>query len=222
MSETTRAEVPLSFFEYKVSYEEPLIHAQKLYTEVTPAVFHALRNWNVALENVSARQNPTTFGEVAVTFSLLGGRVVWTVTLGFASVVVRDPDWSEAELLADIVKAGTGAVFACAGLVAALQRATIAMHVKPVSGRIKDFVTNIVRLPTQGTLTDGNIKAYGFSVYRQDSSWVVDTSASYSDALFMRIEHVMGAQVPFDEIASVLRRDETTLLDLLHLDIGLT
>jgi hypothetical protein len=216
------AEVPLSFIEYKVFYREPLIHAAKLYSEVTPAVFHAMHPWHISLENVSYRQNAANLGEVAVTFLLLGGRVALTITLGFASVLVRDPNWSEAQLLTDIVRAGNGALFGSRnGLVSANQRVSVAMHVKPLTGQIKDLLARIVH-PSQGVLTDSDVTAYGFSVYREDCSWLVDKSVLYSDALFVRVERVTGATIPIEEIASTLRKDEMILMDLLNLDIGLT
>lgn len=221
MSGTTHAEIPLSFFEYKVFYEEALLPPQTLYSEVTPAVFRAFREWNVALENVSYKQDPTNLGEVAVTFALLGGRVGFTVALGFASLLVRDPDWSEAQLIARIVRAGTAAVFRSGKVLAAHQRAAIAMHLKPASGGAKELVADVIQ-PREGVLTTQDVKGYGFSAYRQDSSWVVDTSALYPEALFVRIEHALSAEVSFEEISSTLRQDEIALMSLLQLDIGVT
>lgn len=220
MSPTTYAEIPQSFLEYKVSYQEALLPPQALSSQITPVVFRALREW-VALENVSYKQDPANLGEVTVTFSLLGGRVALTIALGFASLLVRDPNWSQAQLIAGIARTGMAALFSSGEIVAGPQRATIAMHVKPASGRTKELVADLIR-PREGALTTEDVSGYGLSVYRQNSSWVVDTSALYSEALFIRIERSFGAEVQFEEISSTLRKDEIELMNLLQLDIGAT
>lgn len=218
MPNTTHAEIPLSFFEHRAVYEQPLLQAQRLYSEVSEAVFRAFRNWNVTLENVSYRQNPTNLAEVSVTFVLLGGRLAFTVGLASVSLLMKDPSWSETELVTSIAKAGVGAVVESAAVTLGQQRSTIAMHLKPVSGQVKDFVSALIR-PSEAALTGDDVRAYGFSVYRQDSSWVVDTSASYPDALFVRIDRTSAPNVPFEQIASTLQQEEITLLGLLHLDV---
>jgi len=218
MSGTTHADIPLSFLEHRAVYSEPMLQVQRLYSDVSQAVFQAFRDWNVALENVSYKQTPVNLAEVSVAFALLGGRLGFTVGLASASLLVKDPSWSEADLVTSIAKAGIGAVVQSGAVTVAQQRSTIAMHVKPVSGQIKEFVAGLIR-PSEPALTAEDVRAYGFSMYRQDSSWVVDTSASYPDALFVRIERVSGPNVSFEQIASTLRQDESTLLGLLRLDV---
>ena len=215
----THADVQLSFFEYRAAYREPMSSTQTLYTEMPQIVLRALKEWNVGLENVAYRQNATNLGEVSVTFGLFGGRIGFTVGLGSASLVVKDPNWSETELVARICKAGLTAVVESGDVVIAQQRATITMHLRPRLGQIRDFVARVIR-PSDGVLTGPDIKAYGFSVYREDCSWVVDASVLYPSALFIRIERGVAPSVPFAEIANLLRKEETDLLGLLGLEVA--
>ena len=218
MSEMTHAAIPQSFFEYRAAYRDPVFPVPKLYSEVTEAVLSAFRPWNVTLENVAYRQNPANLGEVSVTFSLLAGRITFTVGLGSMSVIVSNPTWSESDLITNVLRAGLSGIVGAASLAVGEQRATLAMHVKPAEGSIKELVTALAK-PTQGALMGGDVRGYGFSVYRQQSSWVVDTSALHRDALFVRIEHVVGPEVSLEEIAARLRADEIALLNLMNLQV---
>src|SRR2546425_12318944 len=110
MSGKTHADIPLSFFEYRAVYREPIFDFHKLYGEVSQAVFRAFREWNVSLENVSHKQNPLNFSEVSTTFSLFGGRLAFNVGLGASGLLVTNPSWSEADLISKIANAGVEAV----------------------------------------------------------------------------------------------------------------
>ena len=218
MAGTTHAATPLSFFEHRAIYREPMLQVPNLYSNVSQAVFKAFHEWNVQLEHVSYKQNPVNLGEISVTFALLAGRIDFTVGLGASHLLVRDPNWSEVDLVTRIAKAGIRAAVDSAGVTVTQQRSTIAMHLKPVSGQIKEFVTGLMR-PTEGLLTGEDVLGYGFSLYKQDSSWVVDTSAVYPEALFVRIQRLSGAGASFEQIAATLREDETSLFGLLRLDV---
>jgi hypothetical protein len=218
MPDKTHADIPLSFFEYRAIYQEPIFNAQKLYWGVSEAVFRAFRGWNITLENVSHKQNPLNFGEIATTFVLFGGRFVFTVGLGPTTLLAKDLNWSETELIMNIGKSGMAAVLTSGGMIIEQQRASIAMHLRPSSGSIKDITLRLAR-PIGSELLDSEVRSYGLSVYRQDSSWVVDASAAYANALFVRIDHILGPKVPFEEIASRLKIDEIKLLNLLKLEV---
>jgi hypothetical protein len=218
MSEKTHAGIPLSFFEYRATYQEPFFAFHKLYQDVCQTVFRSLRPWNISLEAVSLKLNPVNFGEVQASFTLFGGRLAFNVGLGASVLVVKDPNWSEAELITNIAKAGMNAVISSTGVTVEKQKASIAMHVKPDLGSAKDFVLGFARVGAS-ELLGSSFKAYGISVYKDDTTWVVDASASYTDALFIRIDHVSGAEANFEKIASKLRDDESKILDLLRLEV---
>src|ERR1700734_619040 len=177
MSEKTHADIPLSFFEYRAIYQDPVFNIQKMYWDVSQAVFRAFRPWNISLENVSYKVNPTNYSEVSSTFTLLGGRVAFTISLGQTVLVVKDPNWSEAEFIMTLLKAGMAAVSGASGVTIEKQRASVLMHVRPVSGAIKDFVLGFGKFGRSELLGE-DVRSYGISVYREESNWVVDASAS--------------------------------------------
>jgi len=213
----THADIPQSFFEYYAGYQEPILDLLRFYSQLPHAVYQAFRGFNLSLENIAHKQNPLNLGEVASTFVLFGGRFVFTIKLNSASLVVNNPNWSEIELVTGVVRAGMAAI---SGSDVRLdkQRATIAMHLKPVSGSIKQFVSGLAQ-PTAKELLSDDVRAYGVSAYRQDSTWVIDASVLDPQALFVRIDNLHGPSVTFEKIASKLRTDETRLLELLQLEV---
>ena len=213
----THADIPLSYFEYHATYQEPLFDLLRFHSVVPQAVFRAFKSFNVSLENVSYKQNPLNLSEVASTFTLFGGRFVFTSRLNSASLGVSNPNWSEVELVTKVVKAGMAAIVD-GGVRLEKQRATIGMHLKPVSGSLKDFVSELAR-PIAKELLGDDVRTYGVSVYRRDSTWVIDASVLDATALFVRIDHSHAADVAFEQIASKLRTDEVRLLELLKLEV---
>ena len=63
------------------------------------------------------------------------------------------------------------------------------------------------------------VKGFGFCVYGQETIWVVDLSALYADAIFVRATRVFDASISFEQIAALLYKDEVAIFDLLELRI---
>jgi hypothetical protein len=218
MPEKIHADVALSFFEYRVFYRDAFLDFTKLYKDVVGGVFRSLGEWNVSLDNVIIKQNPNNLGEVSISFVLPGNRIVFAVGLGASQLLVTNPYWDEAEAIIKIGRAAISAVQGAAGIEISKQRASILMHLRPASGSIKDPVSSLVRLDPR-SLPGTEIKAYGISVYKEDCTWLVDASASYPDALFVKIERTFGPSVRLEEIALQLKEDEKTILGLLKLEV---
>ncbi len=218
MPRKIHAEIPLSFFEYQASYSEPLLDVARLGSEVLQAVFRALRRFGASLENVTPKPNPANLSEVGATFSLFGGRLSFTVRLGSVALVLNNPNWSEEGTITEIVRSGVGAVLSSSGVTLETQRASLVMHVKPVSGSIKDLVLGLSR-PTAKDLIGEEVQAYGMAVHKEASTWVVDRSVLLAEALFVRIDEFGSPTPSFEELASRLRADEVKLLELLGLEI---
>ncbi len=213
----THADIPGSFFEYYAAYQEPLLDLHRFYSQVPQVVFRGLREFNLTLENVSHKQNPPNLGEVASMFALFGGRAVFTTRLNSASLWVTNPNWSELELFTRVIKAAMAAILGI-GVRLEKQRATIGVHLKPLSGSLKQFVSGLARPTAKELLTD-DVRTFGVSVYREDSTWVVDASVLDPQALFVRVDNLHDPSVAFEEIASKLKADEIRLLELLQLEV---
>lgn len=216
MPEKSHADVPLSFLEYKVLFKEPIFEAWDRHSAIVRATYDAFREWNIGLESISGKQQPANAGEIQFTFSLLNGRASFNVGLGFASIFVTNPSWEEAELITKLASRGIEAVRTSTKAENERQVITLAMHLKPMDASIRDLTSRFVRADALSVM--GNkVRAYGFSVYLEDSSWLVDSSALYPDALFVRITRTFVPTMSFQEVATTLKKDEDSLLDLLQL-----
>ncbi len=218
MSEKIHADVLSSFLDFRAVYQDPIFDFLRLYGQISQSVYRAFRGWNVTLDNISSKQNPANFGDISTTFSFPGGRIAFSVGLGACSLGVANPDWSEANMVAKIAEAGISALRQVAEVTIGQHKGSIGIHVKPSTGSIKDVVSNLFTLRVDEL--GSNVRAYGLSIYREGSSWVVDASVVYQDALFIRIDRTWGPGVALDQAASQLNADEARVLDVLRLEVG--
>lgn len=219
MPPRVHANVPLAFLEYRLAYRDRVLDSLALYKEVPSAVLPAFREWNVVLENVTSKQNPANLGEVSVSFALIGAKIIFTVGLGNIHILVTNPNWGDSETIIKVAKAGIAAVHVATGTETGSQRASLAIHLQPTTGVLKDFVAGFLRADLEEFVQPG-IKAFGVSVYREDSSWVADASAAFPGGLFLKVERIFGSGVPLEKIAVQLKEDEDRLLGLLNLEVG--
>ena len=218
MSEKTKAEVLLAFLEYRAFYREPLFEAWGQHGTLVHSLFQAFREWDLRLENITAKENPANASEIQVNFNLLNWKAVFSLGIGSVGLVVTNPNWSEVELIVKIGHAGLRALLETSKAQIDRQTATLSMHLKPQGRSVVDLTSKFVHPETGKTLTTSP-KGFGFSVYGDQSSYVVDLSASYSDALFVRITRTFGSSVQLEEIAKELDRDEHRVLNILDLDV---
>ncbi len=212
------ADIPLSVFEYRAVFQYPIFAAFEKPTVIAAALYEAFREWNVTFENITLRSAPATANELHVGCDLFNKRVVFAVMVSAASLIVTNPNWSEAALVQAINNRGMSAVQSSTQGVVKEQIVTLAMHLKPKGKSIKE-ITSRFRLLDSGPGIDDRVRGFGFSVYGEEMSWLIDLSAGYSDALFLRINRVFGASTPFEEIAATLFKDEEAILNILELKV---
>lgn len=218
MSEPKRAEVRLSFLEYRAIFRDPIFEALSGAGDIALALFHAFRPWQVGLENISWRLYPANASEVQISCELLNRKVVFSVGLGSASVFVTDPVWSEADRIRQITSAGMEAVGKSTEAKTETQTLTLAMHVKPLAQSIRSITSGYLRMEHPRS-QKGQPRGYGFSVYWDDCSWVVDTSALYPDALFIRIARSFKPEAPLEEVVAGLDSEQAEVLKMLQLEL---
>ncbi len=216
MPDKVPAKVPLAFLESRFVFRDPLFAQWTANGEIVSAVYRAFQEWKINLENVSWKQNAANYGEIQVTFNLLNWKILFNVGLGAVTVSVNNPDWSEAAFISRIAKAGIDAVQASAKAAVEKQLITLSMHLQPQGRSVREITSKFVRLGGEGEKGE-KVRAYGFSVYREDSYWVVDSSALYSEALFLKIFRTFGGTVPFEQMAGTLNKEENDVLELLEL-----
>lgn len=218
MSEKTRAHVPQSFLEYQAVYREPVFDLNRFYSQISSSMFHAFQEWNLKLENISSKLNPANASEISIVAALLKGRVNFQVGLGSASLLVNAPNWQEAALIIKMANAGIYSMKNAIGIEINSQRASIAMHIQSESAPIRDRLSDVLRLDLIPLLGVGD-RGYGLSIYKDDVTWLIDVSAHFPEALFVKIDRTFDAKTPLQQIAEQLSQDEAKLFDLLRLEV---
>jgi len=218
MADKIKAEVGQPSFAYRLFFKDPLFDLDELDNVASKAAFSAFRPWNVSLENVTFKENAANLAEEATNFNILNGKITFSITPGGCAIWVTTPNWSEAELIAKVVAAGTQAVLQAIGATADKQFGSIFMHLIPQIGTALDITSKFVRLDV-GNVRGAPVHSLGFAVHRDDLVWVVDKSASFPNALFVKLERWFGPSDSFEQIATQLNDDESKLLDMLGLEV---
>lgn len=218
MDQAEKANPLLAFVEWQAVYQSPNFDLSVRGPAIMSAVFNAFKPWNITLANVSAKQSPTNAGEVGIVFSLLNSKVVFNVGIGSATLVVTNPDWSEEQLVAQIAAAGFQAVQSSAGVAIRQHVISLSMHLRPERRTVREISATFLNVKSPRILSQA-IKARGFSVYAEDFSWIVDSSALQEGALFLKMVRSFDPSVAFSDMALALRADQGELLGTLKLTI---
>ncbi len=218
MAEKSAAEVLLSFLEYKAVYREPIFESWDRQGELASALFRAFREWNVGLENIHGRPNPSNASEIQMTVDLPNRGASFNFGLGAATLFVNNPNWAELDTMAKVAQSGIKTIQASTNADIDKQMLTLAIHLKPQVRSIRDITSSFIGLNIN-LLTNQMIRSYGFAIYLDDGYWIVDTSDLYSESLFIRLNRTFEADMTFEQLAETLRKDEISLLELLELRI---
>ena len=112
---------------------------------------------------MSGRQNPANAADVGILVNLLGDHATFSVGIAAATLIVKNPLWSEAEGLGRIGTVGFEAVEASLGSAIRELSMSLSIHLKPSVRTIYEISKRFVNLPLLPP--DGTVKCYGFSVY---------------------------------------------------------
>jgi len=216
MADKIAALVQMPLFGHRALFRDPVFDADD---KALSAVYSAFKPWNIALENITLKENPATLGEEATTFSLFSGRFLFNVNAGGCGLLVRDPNWSEADLIMNIAGAGIAAVLGATHGVVDKQVASITMHLTPRTGTIREITSPFVKIDADH-FPGGSIKSFGFSLYREDFTWVVDASAAFPNSLFLRMDRWFRPDISLEQIARQLNEDEAKVLSVLGLEVN--
>jgi hypothetical protein len=218
MQQLERAQPLLAFLEFQAVFERPNFEFPARGFAVMTAVFEAFKPWNITLANISAKQNPSSVGEVAIVFGLPNSGLTFSVGVGGATLLVTNPDWSQEQLVSQVAVAGLQAVQSGAGVSFRQYLLSLLMHMKPERRTLRQISADFLSFRSP-RISSPTVKARGFSVYADDFSWVVDSSAMYEGALFLKIMRTFETSVTFPEMAGVLRADQSELLGALELTL---
>jgi hypothetical protein len=215
-SDFTVAKVPLSFIEYRLNFAESLLSEWHQNGRIVKAVLQALRPWNVQLSGVSVKGSPANLGEVQISFEVIPQRVVFNLFLGAATLFGANLGWGDAPNLRQMIEVIRLALAESANADIASQQTTLAMHLTPQGKTVREITTRFAPFRDNES-DDKSVNAFGFSIYRDDSSCSVDLSLMYGNSLFVRLVHNFDKSRPLEEIVSTLQNDQATILNRLQL-----
>lgn len=215
---TTFATVPLSAFEYRANFREPMLASWSRNGEVVAAVMRAFRPWNVTLNRVTSVPNPANLGQLQINFEVIPQRFVFSINIGATILSVWNPNWQEAATIREIAKSGTVATATNASVEIESQQVTLSYHLTPQGRTIRELTEQLA--PRDVLCAHApDVQACGFSVYRANSSTVVDLSLQYPESLFVRLTRTFNKDVALEEIEIKLRKDEEELLAAIGLSL---
>jgi hypothetical protein len=206
-----------SFFEYQASYREPTF-SSLLNTDAITQLYRAFSEWNVTLSNVSFNPNPTNASEFRTTIDILNRRYVFTATLNGINLSVTNPSWEEAEQIIKIMRAGVEAVKTSTGAEIVEHSIQLSLHLKSKVKAAKDLTSGFLA-PSLISAVTRDVRACGFSIYAENSIWIVDLSALDKEALFVRLYRTFESSFSFEEIAHAVNEEQEKILEILRLKI---
>jgi hypothetical protein len=114
-------------------------------------------------------------------------------------------------MIRDIAKSGTAAMATSASAEIESQQVTLTLHLTPQGRSVRELTE---QLAPRDVLCahSADVQACGFSVYRANSSAVVDLSLQYPESLFVRLTRTFDKDVVLEQIETQLRKDQEELL----------
>lgn len=218
MAEKIPIEFAYSFLEHKSFSLEPLFgELLGRNSSVVKSLYAGLKEWGLALENIVFKQQVANAGDIQINFNLQ--RIATTVQVGLAglTVFVTNPDWSQAGRIIQVSSSCLEAVRGAAKTELASHQLSLAMHIIPKGRSRKEIVERFVRLEHSSIAHLGKIKAFGFSAAGENGILIVEGSALYDEALFVKIVRTFSGETSIPEMASWLKKDEDQVLNLLEL-----
>lgn len=212
MSEEGIADIPESYFEYRGEFRTAIFDAWRLPNPFVKALFEILKSQNVSLGDFSFAKTPSNLREVQLTVNVTSVRAILKVGIDTVTFVALNPDWADAPALIQLFEVILKKILEVGNTTLHTQEIALAMHVKPgklsFSGRMAELVNKEALGPAE---------IYGVSVYRSDSTLVIDKSQRYLNSIFIRLNRRFSGEVSFPDIAASLYTDENQALKLLGL-----
>ncbi len=210
------ADIQQGSFEYRANFEEPVTAflQPERHGELIKAVCKALSPWNVPLENVSWNSAAKNIAEIQWSFS--APSLLANIQIGIRGVTMTAFNfaWSNAKALVAFFQAGVDAIKGSAQEDFQAQLVTLAFHVQPGPRAFKEVLAQFVN--TKALAAD-DANMYGVSVYRNEYSFVIDSSVLIPGGAFVKLIRTFGADNRLEEMAAVIYKDEETVLRQLGL-----
>jgi hypothetical protein len=203
------ADIPVGFFEYRTTFKEPLFWHEGRQI-VVKEMYKVLLPWGVDLEKITWNANPRNMREVQFTFAVPKPSVLVSVGVGGVTIIASSADWSQAPALAELFQAVVDGAKRIGGTELESHQTVLGFHLKPGPRSFSDVLSQFVDAKALGH-TDASM--LGIGLYGTDHSLIIDTSTAVPGGVFVKITRVFQAATRFEEMASILWKEEE---DLLH------
>jgi hypothetical protein len=215
-----QATIPLGVIEYVIHFKSPILESWKDLATLVRPVLVRLEPFGFKLEGVEAKQSEKLGDRVVIFRRANLPNFTFNVGLGRMWFYAEDLDWSDAEHTMKCMSAAIETVRDSFGVEFASQTMTLAMHVQ-----FKDENPGKVTAPLLSSsalqLMDGEVRVHGIILLRQKATILIDASAGYANAIFVKIVREHSPGTPLAEIAEILRNDEIKLFDTLNIESAL-
>ena len=215
MPSKNKAQIPQAFLEYRSDFQTPCFDAWIPRNTIVSPVFLALARWGLQLRDVTIASS-NNLEETSATFGLPKLGVQLQVAFGFFKLTVVNPDWSRADQILEVFDAAKAAVVKTVKVGILSQYSILALHITSSEVKQKEAVARVTEF--KGVRSD-DVIALGAGIYRKDSSLIIDKSAVFDSALFVRIERRHSADIEFRSIVSSIKQDELEALNMLGLEV---
>jgi hypothetical protein len=216
---TIQADIPLGVVEYVFVFKTPIFDAWKDLTRLIATVLAKLDSFGFRFDGVEIKQ-PEKLSERLIVFRRSSGSLfTFNVGIGRMWYYAENLDWTEADQAISCMSAGITALKEASNCEVASQTLTLAMHVqfkdKPVAGVTAPLLSSAAL-----GLLDGEVKVHGIILIRDKATILIDASAGFANAIFVKIVREHLASTNLSDAAERLRKDEISLFETLGISTG--
>src|ERR1700734_4126090 len=133
------ADIPVGFFEYRSTFNEPLFWHEGKQT-VVKEMYKVLRPWEVNLDKITWNANPRNMMEVQFTFAVPKPSVVVTIGVGGLTIIANNANWSEAGELTKLLQTVVDGIKKIGGTELESHQTVLGFHVKAGPKPFRDIL----------------------------------------------------------------------------------
>ncbi len=210
------ANIQRPFLEYRSTFNDPItpVWYGARQGEVVGAVLKALSPWHLGLDNISWNQGAKNLAEMQLTFAVPSLLAAVQLGIGGITASAINPDWSRVSQFVSLFQTAVDTLKAVAGQELMTQQTTLGLHVLPDKKPFREALSRFINIANLGV---SDAKMFGVSAYYSDFSFVIDSSAVFPEAIFIKLNRTYSGVARFEEMAATILKDEEKILELVDL-----
>jgi hypothetical protein len=206
------AEIPNGFFEYHATFKEPIFAAwfhERATGELTTGMYKILTPWGIDLSKATFSQSPKNLQEVQMSFSTGNPPVLISLGLGGVDFIAQNANWSHVHVLVPMFQTVLDHLKSTVPTEIGFQQTILGFHVKPGPRPFREVMQQFVNSTALG---NEEASMYGVGTYGPTYSLLMDNSLAITGGLFVKITRVFPVETGFEEMASILWKDQEGIL----------